>query len=130
VLYKPVHSGKYRELTMIDTALFHHPTRGDASISEVTAAPRHSFKGREDICECFQCVLADAWGTNGDSMFLILGVSGAGKSALMHQMLKDADWALAHIGVVELWDPAAMVQNWESPTPPAATCRRVNAKII
>ncbi len=63
-------------------------------------------------------------------MFLILGVSGAGKSALMHQMLKDADWALAHIGVVELWDPAAMVQNWESPTPPAATCRRVNAKII
>ncbi len=66
------------------------------------------FHGREEIIDTFNSVLEDSKALNDGTTFMIQGVPGAGKTALIDVLARraaDQGWKTAHIGTNSLWNP-------------------------
>jgi len=76
--------------------------------------PSPFFHGRDDIITTFHRVLSDSISLNAGTTFLIQGAPGAGKTALLDVLSNQASskgWAVAKIGVKDLYTPASMAQS-------------------
>jgi len=73
------------------------------------------FHGRDEIMDTFDAVLENYRSINEGSTFLIKGPPGAGKTALLTKLsqkalVADDPWAVAKIGVKDLYDPVSLAQ--------------------
>jgi len=76
--------------------------------------PSPFFHGREDIIITFNRVLSDSISLNAGTTFLIQGAPGAGKTALIDVLAKDAKksgWAIAHLVPNALWNPDELLRR-------------------
>ncbi len=114
-------------------------SRSELSTSgHLTAArdrgPSPYFHGRKAIRRDFAELLKRSKDTNTGTTFLIQGAPGAGKTALLYQMEKEAldhQWEVVYINVQDLYNPAHLAQTFgEAYVTRKQTTTSLDAKVI
>ncbi len=96
--------------------------------------PSPYFHGRESIQRDFKKILERAHASKTGTTFLIQGAPGAGKTALLYQMEKEAldrQWEVVYINVQDLYNPAHLAQTFgESYVTRKQTATNLDAKVL